>query len=29
MKSSKALIFVALILAAVLLLGIGFAIGRN
>lgn len=29
MKSNKALIFVALILAAVLLLGIGFAIGRN
>ena len=29
MKSHKALIFVALILAAVLLLGIGFAIGRN
>lgn len=29
MKSSKALIFVALILAAVLLLGIGFAVGRN
>ena len=29
MKSSKALIFVALSLAAVLLLGIGFAIGRN
>lgn len=29
MKSSKALIFVALILAAVLLLGIGFAVGRK